>query len=116
MGVSDDACCGLEYPPCSVFMADAVFERFSDTRAARLFRRFCDFLPVFRVYLLKSRRFLQFLQRVAEHFFVRKTVEDAAAFHVDDSNHVRGILRDKAEKLLSPDQPPAHSVNLQLLI
>src|SRR5260370_36481026 len=59
---------------------------------------------------------MQLLQRIAEDFLIGKTIEDAFAFHVYDGDHVRGILRDEAEELLTSNELAPHAVNLELLI
>ena len=47
---------------------------------------------------------------------IRKAVENPAAFQIHDGNHVRRILADQVEELLSFDQLPANAMDLQVLI
>ena len=56
------------------------------------------------------------MKGVTKNFFVRATIENAPAMHINDSNHVRGIFSNQAKQFLSTDQAAAHAVYLKLLV
>jgi len=47
---------------------------------------------------------------------VRSAVIDPASFCIDYGDQVRGVLADEPENLFAVEQPPAHAVQLELLI
>ena len=96
-------------------MPNAIFHSSAHSRAARIIRGINHSLAIVLMDLLESRRLAQFLLRITKHFLVGRTVVEPLAVCIDNGNHVRRILADQPEKLLSFGQLLAESGELHLL-
>ena len=59
---------------------------------------------------------MQFLGRVAEDAEVGKAVVNAAAVHVDDGDHVGGVVADQVEELFALEKLSADAMDQKILV
>ena len=81
--VPDGAGHRLEHPPAAVFVADAVFQLFPDSRAAGLARCLQHLETILWMDLLKRRSLGEFRRRITQNSFIRGTVVEPPPLHID---------------------------------
>ena len=114
--IADSAGERFQNPPGTVFVADAVFELSSDSRAARLAGCLQHLEAIVRVDLLEGRGFPQFGRGIAENSLVGGTVVKAMSFDVDQRDQVGGVFGDDLEQLLALLRIPVNAVHAELLV
>ena len=85
------------HAPAPVLVPHAVFEACTLTAEARCRCGSLHSFAVFRMDLFAHNGASQFLGCVTKNLFVGRAVVKTLSFHVHDSDHVGGVLRDKAK-------------------
>ena len=111
IGILDHAGSRFQYKPGAILVAKAVFQSFSDTRAAGLRSGILNALTIIGVNLLETRRGLQFFLRISQNLLIRHTVENPLPVHIDDGDHVGGVFADQVKQLFPINELTADSMN-----
>src|SRR5580692_10497455 len=91
----------LVIPPGAIFVPNAVFQFSAHSRAAGLACGLQHFETILLMDLFKRRSLGEFRRRITQNFLIRGTVVKPPPLHIDEGNHVGGVLGDDLKQLFA---------------